>query len=106
MAHLTYGDIDFKYSIWKVLPKADWKGKTEAAKREIPVPVWLTAKIQERQKERNASLTDWIFPNCDGKPNRHIENIVKRVAKRAGLSGRVDNISFVQPLSLAGFVTA
>ena len=35
-----------------------------------------------------------VFPNINGTPDGHILRVLKRVAKRAGLSGRVDDHKF------------
>jgi integrase len=93
LAHLTYGDIDFEHSIWSVKPKADWNTKTDESQRSAPVPVWLTKKIAARQ----GLLTkrDFIFATRKGSPDLYLLRIVKRVAKRAGLTDiRVDNHKF------------
>src|ERR1700735_1769932 len=37
MAHLTYGDIDTKHSLWRVQPKKGHTLKTEEAQRNVPV---------------------------------------------------------------------
>jgi integrase len=87
LAHLTYGDIDFRDSLWRVRakPQWDWKLKTEAAQREIPVNPKHTEKIQERMTVNGKKPTDLIFPNGDGEPDGHLLRIVKAVAKRAGI---------------------
>ena len=87
LAHLTYGDIDFCDSLWRVRekPQWHWKLKTVAAQRDIPVHPKQTEKTQERMKANGKKLTDLVFPNENGEPNRHLLRIVKNVAKRAGL---------------------
>ena len=58
LSHLTYGDIDFNDSLWRVRakPQWDWKLKTEAAQRDIPVCAKLTEKILERMKQKGKKL--------------------------------------------------
>jgi integrase len=87
LVHLTYGDIDFRDSLWLVRakPQWGWKLKTEAAQRDIPVCAKLTEKILERMKEKGKKPTDLIFPSGNGEPDGHLLRIVKNVAKRAGL---------------------
>lgn len=87
LAHLTYGDIDFRDSLWRVRKKdaSNWELKTPAAHREIPVCPKLTDKIQERMKANGKKPTDLVFPNPKGEPDGHLLRIVKKVAKRAGL---------------------
>ena len=91
LAHLTYGDIDFTHSVWTIRDKEDWDTKTEGSKRNVPVPEWLTKKIADRMSNGRRK-TDLIFFNSNGGPNLHLLRIVKRVAKRAGLTDiRVDD---------------
>jgi integrase len=94
MAHLTYGDIDFKHSVWTVQPKEGWTTKTADSQRDVPVPEWLTKKIRERMEAGERSKQDLIFFNEVGGPNFHMLRIVKRVAKRAKVAGRVDDHKF------------
>jgi len=87
LAHLTYGDIDFRDSIWCVRAKRqwNWKLKTEAAQRGVPVSPKLTEKIQERMELNGKKPSDLIFPGRNGGPDVHLLRIVKAVAKRAAL---------------------
>ena len=94
MAHLTYGDIDFKHSVWTVAPKDVWKTKTTKSQRDVPVPPWLTKKLHDRMIAGNRQKADLIFPTAEGKPDLKLLKVVKRVAKRAKLSGRVDDHKF------------
>jgi integrase len=102
LAHLTYGDIDAKFSIWKVRGKTlalandkrEWKPKTTDSEREMPVHPDITKKIMERERALGASDNTLVFPNTEGNPDGHLIRIVKRVAKRAGVAGRVDDHKF------------
>jgi integrase/recombinase XerD len=94
LAWLTYGNVDFKYSLFKVRSTEDHKLKTDTAERDVPVPKWLTQKIADRKRELKRADSDLIFPNQNGEPNGHMLRIIKRVAKRAGVSGRVDDHKF------------
>jgi integrase/recombinase XerC len=96
IAHLTYGDIDFKHSVWTVQPKEglEWRTKTEGSQRDVPAPEWLTKKIYKRMVEGQREKSDLIFPSREGKPDRKLLNVVKRVAKRAKITGRVDDHKF------------
>ena len=94
LSHLTYGDIDFKHSNWTVRPKADWNTKTEESQRDVPVPSWLTKRIEHRMEVTSAKRETLIFPNLKGGPDLHLLRIVKRVAKRAKIEGRVDDHKF------------
>jgi integrase len=44
-----------------------------------------------RKKALGASDNDLIFPNREGNPDNHLLRIVKRVAKKAKVTGRVDD---------------
>jgi integrase len=102
LAHLTYSDIDAQYSIWKVRPKTlvlsdgrrEWKPKTQESQREVAVHPNITKKIMARKKALGASDNDLIFPNREGNPDNHLLRIVKRVAKKAKVTGRVDDHKF------------
>lgn len=94
LIHLTYGDIDFKYSVWTVQPKEDWSIKTKRAQRDVPVPPWLTAKLYERMVASGRGKNDLIFFNRNGQPDQNILHVLKRVAKRINLTGRVDDHKF------------
>jgi integrase len=94
MCHLTYGDIDFEHSIWKVRPKDGWKTKTVASQREVPVPAWLTEKIRQRKSAAKRTNSDLIFPNTLDRPEENMVRFVRRVAKRAKVTGRTDDHKF------------
>ncbi len=94
MAHLVYGDIDFRNSVWTVQPKENWKTKTEGSQRDVPVPSWLTKKLFKRMLDGNHQKSDLIFPSRNGYPDRWLLKVVKRVAKRAKVTGRVDDHKF------------
>lgn len=92
--HLAYGDIDARNSLWKIHPKAGHALKTKGSKRTVPVHESLTAKIMARKKAGNFSDSDLIFPKKSGGPDGHLLRIVKRVAAKAGVTGRVDDHKF------------
>lgn len=94
MAHLTYGDIDFHHSLWSVKPKDDHNLKTKESQRAVPVGEWLTKKVMGRKAALGRTDDDLIFPALNGGVDRHLLRIVKRVAKKAGVTGRVDDHKF------------
>lgn len=94
MAHLTYGDIDMKNSLWRVRPKEGHNLKTGESQREVPVAESLTKKIADRKKAKGKTDSDLIFPAPQGGVDEHLIRIVKRAAKKAGIEGRVDNHKF------------
>lgn len=94
LAHFTYNDIDWKHSIWTVQAKNGWEPKNQKAHRDIPVPKELTEKLRCRMVAGRRAKTDLVFFNSKGDPNRHFLEITKRVAKRAKVTGRVDDHKF------------
>jgi integrase len=89
LTNLVYGDVDKENSLWKIR-----KGKTKAAQRSIIIPKELTQKILDRQKAMYRSDRDLIFPSKTGKVWHKIHHVVQRVARRAGVTGRVDDHKF------------
>jgi integrase len=94
LSHLTYGDIDEDTSVWKVQEKDGWNPKTKSGKRDVAVDPWLTEKILEHKN--GFRDTDFVFSQLRDatKPDHHLLRIVKKVAKRAGLTGRFDDHKF------------
>src|SRR5215472_177950 len=94
LAFSTYNDIDFDACTWKVQAKENWVGpKTAAGLRDIPIHT-LAARLKKRMEANHRTKDDLIFFNSEGTPNLHILRIIKRVAKKAGVTGRVDNHKF------------
>ena len=95
MAHLTYGDIDARNSLWSVKPKNSHNLKTRQSQRVVPVGEWLTKKIMDRKAANNRKDSDLVFPaSRRGGVDGHLLRFVKSVAKKAGVTGRVDNHKF------------
>jgi integrase len=100
LANFTHADINFLNNIWRVEMKeegecAEWGAKTQASYRYVTVPAWLNRKIEQRMKARHARRTDLVFPAPMGGVDAHLLRILKRVAKRAGLTDiRVDDHKF------------
>jgi integrase len=94
MAHLTYGDIDARNSLWSVKPKSGHNLKTKESQRVVPVGEWLTQKVMERKAAQEHKDSDLVFRAPRGGVDEHLLRHVKRVAKRAKVGGRVDNHKF------------
>ncbi len=90
LAHLTYGDINFKHSIWTVQPKGDWHTKSRDSVRWIPVPAFHTKDIRERMVKDKRTETDLIFPGKRGNVHGDYLRLLKEVSVMAGIKGRVD----------------
>jgi integrase len=89
VAYLTWNDIDFNTGICRVTPKVGWKPKNKTS-REVCLPDWLVQLLRERRK--NHANDTWVFPSATGIPARKSQMLymLKAVAKRAGISGRID----------------
>lgn len=89
VAYLTWDDIDFNTGVCRVTPKAGWKPKNKTS-REVRLPDWLVAALRERRTARPSDT--WVFPSATGIPARKSQMLymLKAVAKRAGIGGRVD----------------
>lgn len=89
VAYLTWVDIDFNTGVCRVTPKAGWKPKNKTS-REVRLPDWLVAALRERRASRPNDT--WVFPSATGIPARKSQMLymLKAVAKRAGVGGRVD----------------
>ncbi|MGC1493357.1 MAG: site-specific integrase [Candidatus Acidiferrum sp.] len=94
ISHLTYADIDHRNSMWMARPKNGHNLKTKESQRVIPVGEWLTRKVMERKAADNRKESDLIFPAPRGGVDEHLIRIVKRVAERAKVGGRVDDHKF------------
>lgn len=90
LAHLTYGDIDFKHSIWSVQPKEGWSTKSDHSVRSVPVPPFHTKDIRERMIRHARTETDLVFPDEWNRAHNYYLTILKKLSKRAGVTGRVD----------------
>jgi integrase len=95
LQHLSYNDIDVKHSLWTVRPKAAHNLKTKESQRRVPVGEDLTKRIVERKEVEGKTGEDLIFPNTtEIDPDTHLIRITQRIAKLAGIEGRVDNHKF------------
>lgn len=94
LANLTYGDINFELSTWRVRPKDSpthtWRVKSKAGRRWIPVPPTHTKLIEERMIRLHRSEDDLVFPDELGRVHQYYLPILKELSKRAAVRGRVD----------------
>ncbi|SRR6266851_8299707 len=94
ISHLTYADIDHRHSMWIARPKNGHNLKTTESQRRVPVGEWLTKKVMEKKAADDRKDSDLIFPAPKGGVDEHLIRIVKRVADRAKVEGRVDDHKF------------
>jgi len=90
LAWLTWDDIDLWTGMAEVNAKQGWKPKTKQ-RRSVALPDWLVAYLRARRGKAGPAAT-WVFPSDTGIPARHQQLLVmlKSVAKRAGITGRID----------------
>jgi len=89
VAYLTWDDVDLKTGILRVTPKMGWRPKNRTS-REVRLPDYLVTALSERRKKYpNDTL---VFPSKRGLPARsnQLLYMLKSVAERAGIKGRVD----------------
>jgi len=87
LANLQVGDLDFEASALKIRLKEHWAPKS-GREREVPLPRWLSEKLYKFRTGKRPD--EFVFPNSQGGANHNLLRIVKRVARRAELGGRVD----------------
>lgn len=86
--YTAWSDIDFNRKCVRVTAKKQLGFKPkDKEEREIPVPAALLEALRE-YKSRQAGLNrhDLLFPTSEGKPDKKLENKLKRIACRAGLN--------------------
>jgi integrase/recombinase XerD len=82
--HVTWKDVNFKGRTVSVKWKPDLGWTPKAYKeREVPAPDNLLELLARRTKVKGVDL---IFPNTEGRPQRHFIRHCKAIAKRAGLN--------------------
>lgn len=94
---LCWGDVDTREGVIRVRRQLDRQGslvepKTQAAKRDVPIPGSLAAMLREHRAEafqrQHAKPSDFVFASSAGTPLGH-RNIVRRglepAIKAAGL---------------------
>jgi integrase len=95
LQHLSYNEIDVKHSLWTVRAKEGHNLKTKESQRRVPVGEDLTKRIMERKEAEGKTGEDLIFTNTtEVDPDTHLIRITQRIAKLAGIEGRVDNHKF------------
>ena len=99
-AHAQYSDINFKNWTVNVTakprgsfpghPEITWTPKNNSAReKDIVIDKALLKRLQNRKDRYAAKSTSLIFPTKKGKPNSHLIRVVQRLAKEAGIEGRI-----------------
>jgi integrase len=100
IAHAQYSDINFENGTVNVtakprgsfpgLPDLQWTPKdNEARAQDIVVGDAFLKRMKARKARYDASASSLIFPNKNGKPNAHLIRVIKRLAAKAGVVGRI-----------------
>src|ERR1700739_112467 len=86
--YTAWSDIDFNRKCVRVTAKKQLGFKPkDKEEREIPVPAALLEALREyKARQTGFNRHDLIFPPSEGKPDKKLENKLKRIACRAGLN--------------------
>ena len=86
--YTAWSDIDFHRKCVRVTAKKQLGFKPkDKEEREIPVPAALLDALREyKARHTGFNRHDLVFPTSEGKPDRKLENKLKRIACRAGLN--------------------
>lgn len=81
-------DIDFKRKCVRVTAKKGLRFKPkDKEEREIPEPASLLEALREyKARQTGFSRNDLVFPTSEGRPDKKLENKLKRIAWRARLN--------------------
>jgi integrase len=100
IAHAQYSDINFKNGTVNVTakprgsfpghPELTWTPKNNSAReKDIVIDEALLKRLEKRKARYEAKSSSLIFPNKVGKPNNHLIRVIQRLAKEAGVEGRI-----------------
>ena len=86
VAHVEWSDINWIQKTVRIQakPKWNWKPKTKAGTRTIPVPDGLLADLKILKATSTNSL---IFPAARGGVEYHFLRIIQELAEKAGVTG-------------------
>jgi integrase/recombinase XerD len=86
--YTSWSDIDFNRKCVRVTAKKQLGFKPkDKEEREIPVPASLLDALREyKARQTGFNRNDLVFPTSEGRPDRKLENKLKRIAWRAGLN--------------------
>ncbi len=100
VAHAQYSDINFRNGTVNVtakprgsfpgFPELTWTPKNNSAReKDIVIDDALLKRLEKRKERYEAKSNVLIFPNKVGKPNNHLIRVIQRLAKEAGVEGRI-----------------
>ncbi|MGA2814011.1 MAG: site-specific integrase [Candidatus Acidiferrum sp.] len=99
-AHAQYSDVDFENGTVNVTskprgtfpgyPEIAWTPKNNSAReKDIIIDEGLLKRLENRKQRYGAKSSSLIFPNRDDAPSQHLIRVVQRLAKAAGVEGRI-----------------
>jgi integrase len=100
IAHAQYSDINWCNSTVNVtakpkgtfpgFPEIEWTPKNSSAReRDIVIDDALLKRLKVRQGRYAAKSNSLIVPSKAGKPNAHLIRVIQRLAKEAGVEGKI-----------------
>ena len=99
-AHAQYSDINWRNSTVNVaakpkgtfpgFPEIEWTPKNSSAReKDIVIDDALLKRLKARKARYQAQSNSLIFPSKVGKPNSHLIRVIQRLAKEAGVEGKI-----------------
>ena len=100
IAHAQYSDINWRNSAVNVtakpkgtfpgFPEIEWTPKNSSAReKDIVVDDALLKRLKARKARYQGQSNSLIFPSKVGKPNNHLLRVIQRLAKEAGVEGKI-----------------
>ncbi len=100
IAHAQYSDISFENGTVNVTakprgsfpghPEITWVPKNSSAReKDIVIDDALLKRMAKRKERYGAKSSSLVFPNTKGRPNNHLIRVIQRLAKEAGVEGRI-----------------
>jgi integrase/recombinase XerD len=84
---LLWRDIDFRHNLVRVTAKPQWEFTPKNwEERAVPLPEGLMQRLRALKERRNGVPAHLVFPSSRGNPDSAMDEIVKRVARRAKLN--------------------
>ncbi|HEY2352955.1 MAG TPA: site-specific integrase [Candidatus Acidoferrum sp.] len=82
VAHVEFSDLDREHNLVRIHKKPDWKPKTAAGTRSIPISAALMRDLHEQPGYGSQRL---VFPASEGGCNQHFLRLFKDLGVRAGV---------------------
>jgi len=100
IAHAQYSDINFENGTVNVTskprgtfpghPELSWTPKNNSAReKDIVIDEALLKRLTKRKARYEAKSSSLIFSNKNDRPNNHLLRVIQRLAREAGVGGRI-----------------